>query len=76
MLPKACKTKYFSQQVFTCSNLTIDSLEQVLNMLKVYKGTKRLQWRPSGVLIVNFEYISHLVLVFQVLTSNMYLSQL
>ena len=76
MLPKACKTKYFSQQVFTCSNLTIESLEQVLNMLKVNKGTKRRQWRRSGVLIVNFEYISHLVLVFQVLTSNMYLSQL
>ena len=76
MLPKACKTKYLSQQVFTCSYLTIESLEQVLNMLKVNKGTKRRQWRRSGVLIVNFEYISHLVLVFQVLTLNMYLSRL
>ena len=70
MLPKACKTKYLSQQVSTCSNLTIESLEQVLNMLKVNKGTKRRQWRRSGVLIVNFEYN------FQVLTLNMYLSRL
>ena len=39
-------------------------------LLKVNKGTKRRQWRRSGVLIVNFEYN------FQVLTLNMYLSRL
>ena len=27
-------------------------------------------WRPSGVFIVNFEHISHLVLVFLLLTLN------
>ena len=29
------------------------------------------QWRRSGVFIVNFEHISHLVLVFLLLTLNM-----
>ena len=29
---------------------------------------KRHRWRRSGVLIVNFEHISHLVLVFLLLT--------
>ena len=38
-----------------CSNLTI-------------KTPERRQWRCSGVFIVNFEHISHLVLVFQLLT--------
>ena len=41
---------------FTCSKLTIKTLEQW-----------RL-WRRSGVFIVNFEHISHLVLVFLLLT--------
>ena len=35
------------------------------------KTTDRRQWRHSGVIIVNFEHISHLVLV--VLTLNMQL---
>ena len=38
-----------------CSKLTINTLE-------------RRQWRRSGVFIVNFEHISHLVLVFLLLT--------
>ena len=40
-----------------CSKLTI-------------KTPERRQWRRSGVFIVNFEHISHLVLVFLLLTSN------
>ena len=28
-------------------------------------------WRPSGIFIVNFEHISHLVPVFLLLTANM-----
>ena len=32
------------------------------------KATKRHHWRPSGVFIVNFEHISHLFLVFLLLT--------
>ena len=42
-----------------CSNLTI-------------KTPKRCQWRLSSVFIVKFEYISHLVLVFLLLTLNKY----
>ena len=38
-----------------CSNLTI-------------KTPERRQWRHSGVFVVNFEHISHLVLVFLLLT--------
>ena len=41
-----------------CSNLTI-------------KTPERLQWRRSGVFIVNFEHIVHLVQLFLLLTLNM-----
>ena len=34
------------------------------------KTPERLHWRRSGVLTVNFEHISHLVLVFLLLTLN------
>ena len=37
------------------------------------KRPERLQWRRSDVFIVNFEHISHLVLVFLLLTLNMQL---
>ena len=40
-----------------CSKLTI-------------KTPERRQWRRSGVLFVNFEHISHLALVFLLLTLN------
>ena len=40
-----------------CSNLTI-------------KTPERRQWRHSGVFVVNFEHISHFVLVFLLLTLN------
>ena len=42
---------FTSQPAFTCSKLTIETLE-----------------RRSSVFIVNFEHISHLVLVFLLLT--------
>ena len=35
------------------------------------KIPERRQWRRSGIFIVNFEYISHLVPVFLLLTLNM-----
>ena len=41
-----------------CSKLTI-------------KTPERRQWRRSGVCIVNFEHISHLLIVFLLLTLNM-----
>ena len=34
------------------------------------KAPEQRQWHPSGVFIVNFEHISHLVLVFLLLTLN------
>ena len=44
-----------SQLAITCSKLTIETLEQGV-------------WHSSGVFIVNFEQISHLALVFLLLT--------
>ena len=35
------------------------------------KTPERRQWRPSGVFIVNFEHIPHIVLVHLLLTLNM-----
>ena len=35
------------------------------------KTSKQCQWPHSGVFIVNFEHISHLILVFLLLTLNM-----
>ena len=37
------------------------------------KTLERRQWRRSGVFIVNFEHISHLVLVFLLLTLSRYM---
>ena len=38
-----------------------------------WNGFNMSDWRPSGVFIVNFEHISHLVLVFLWITLNMQL---
>ena len=35
------------------------------------KTPERRHWRRSGVFIVNFEHISHLILMFLLLTLNM-----
>ena len=52
-----------------CSKLTIKTLEQrkICSKLTI-KTPEQRQWRRSGVLIVNFDHISHLVLVFLLLT--------
>ena len=47
-----------SQLIFTCSKSTTETLE---------KGAKYI---PSGAFNVNFEHISHLFLVFLLLTLN------
>ena len=56
MIPK-------SDSAITCSNLTIETLEQVYSKLTI-KTPGRRHWSRSGVFIVNFEHISHIVLVF------------
>ena len=53
-----------TQPAITCSKLTIETLEQGVNYVQI------CQWRRSGVFIVNFEHISHLVLLFLLLTLN------
>ena len=52
---------YLAQLAFTCSNLTKETLGQ---------GLKGRHWRRSGVFTVNFEHISHIFLVFLLLTLN------
>ena len=57
-------SSYAPQSAFTSSKLTTETLEQ---------GVKYVlrHWRRSGVFIVNSEDISHLVLVFLLLTLDM-----
>ena len=45
-----------SQPAITCSKLTIETLEQGVKYVQ-----KIRHWRRSGVFIVNFEHISHLL---------------
>ena len=47
-----------AQPAITCSNLTM-------------KTAKRRHWLHSDVFIINFEHISHLVLLFLLLTLTM-----
>ena len=67
--------KLATQPAFTCSKLTIETLEQGLGTRKIcskltIKIPEQPQWRRSGIFIVNFEHVSHLVLVFLLLTLN------
>ena len=57
-----------SQAVFTCSKLTIETLEKNCEICSklTMKTPKRLQWRRFGVFIVNFEHISHLCSSFSI----------
>ena len=58
---------FSSQLTFTCIKLTIETLEKGVEYVqsKVWR-----HWRCSGVVIVNFELISLLFLVFLLLTLN------
>ena len=42
------------------------TLEQCTNYVQIYNIN--VAWRRSGVFIINFEHISHIVLVFPLLT--------
>ena len=52
------------------SNRNTGTRCEICSMLTVKTPAGR-QWRRSGVFIVNFEHISHLFLVFLLLTLNM-----
>ena len=43
----------------------------IKDTLKILKTLNKCQWRRSGVFIIKFEHISHLVQVFLFLTLNM-----
>ena len=58
---------YTSQPTFTCSKST--QWKQQNNVWNRFK----VQWRRSGVSVVNFEQTSHIFLVFSLLTLNKYM---
>ena len=64
---------HITQLTFTCSKSKLEILEQGVKYVQklTTKTPERCQSRCSGVFIVNFEHISHLVLVFLLLTLNM-----
>ena len=66
LLPKMPKAENTTQPVFTCSKLTIKTLEQGVKYVPklIIKTPERRQLRLSRVFIVNFEHIPHLVLMF------------
>ena len=53
-----------TQSSVTCSKLTIETLQQGVNMFKVNDK----DWRSSGDFTIIFEHILHLVLLFLLLT--------
>ena len=62
-----------TQPAITCSKLTIETLEQGVICSKLtIKTHVRRHWRHSGVFIVNFKQISGVVLVFLLLTLNIF----
>ena len=54
-----------SQPVINFSKLTVETLEEGVKLYSklTIKTPEQRHWRRSGVFIVNFEHISHLVLV-------------
>ena len=45
------------------------------NLFKVSnKETKLRQWRCSGVFIINFEHVSHIILLFSLLSLNKFIT--
>ena len=51
-------------------NRNTRTMYEICSKLTIMRPERR-QWSHSGVIIVNFEHISHLVLVFLLLTLNM-----
>ena len=70
-LPKALRSLvYFlvlTHPTITCSKLTIVAKCEIYSKLTI-KATEHCCWHPSRVFILNFEHISHHVLLFLLLT--------
>ena len=62
---------FYSQPAFTCSKLTIETLEQGVNDASGWEKEMAVNFELTLSFIVNFEDISHLFLVFLLLTLNM-----
>ena len=76
ILFRSCKNRIkvcATQAAFTYFKLTINPRTrcEICSKLTI-KTSERRYWRLSGVSTVNFEHISHLVLVFLLLTSIIY----
>ena len=56
-------------QLFEVNSINIRNRCEISSKLTI-KTPKRRHWLCSGVFIVNFEHISHLLLVFLLLTLN------
>ena len=69
-------TEIWIQPAFTCSKVTIHRntrpKSEICSKLTI-KTLKRCHWSRSGVFIVNFEYISHILVVFLLLSLKMLL---
>ena len=64
-----CLDCYLTLPVITCSKLAVETLEQGIKCSKLtIKTPERRHWHRSGVVIVNLEHISHLVLLFLLIT--------
>ena len=59
-----------SNYMFKVKNRNTRTRSEICSKL-IIKTPERCHWHCSGVIIVNFEHISHLVLVFLLLTLNM-----
>ena len=72
------RNSVLSQQTFTCSKSTIETLEKGVKKKFTKKTPELCHWLRSGVFIVNFEHISHqndaidVVLVSLLLTLNIF----
>ena len=63
------KTQAAGNCMFKVNNRNIRARCEICSKLTIETAERR-HWRHSGVSIVNFEHISHLVLVFLLLTLN------
>ena len=77
MIPGTCEFSFLDldfhlfviQPAITCSELTTETLEQGEKICSKLKNTtERRHWHRSGVFSINSEHISHLNVVFILLT--------